>query len=795
MRPPRWRLCPSGPLLLALLALPLAACGGGEPAQEDAGCYAPDARFCNGTESPWAATCVANPDESIISDPPAKASLPVAPYEQEVYRRYLEADGLPSKQMTALVATADGTLWAGTAAGLARLDTTQAPPRFVAAAGTPGTTAITALAVESGENLVVGLDGSVGYLRDGAWEDEMVIPGAGVRALARDGSATWVGTTHGLYRAIYPVVTADDTRTEEVRALAVQSAGVALVATASGLLQGTGGAWTTVTGLPSDDVRALAVEPSGRVLIGTAAGLALLEGATVVETIRGGVGALPFEDVTAVAVDADGARLVGFARGAAKPRDGTWHLYLSRRWTPADTMTAVALADGVVYLGTAAGLGEVATVPMTLADKAVLYETGTEARHVRMDGFVTTDVLLTDPDDLSQGAYYPGDEDNDGLWTQMHIGALCLGYAATGDETLYQYAKRSLKNMFLEIDVPAAWNPDIDGYVARSLVREDETALWQQKLQETERWRGPVEYQGVRYLWKNDTSSDEVVGHYFGYGLYYDLCARDEAEREEIRAHVARLTDYILKGCFYLIDEDGEPTTFGQWGPEFVNEGFASGVGSRGLNGTEIMSHLRVAYHITGDPRYQQAFQYLVEAHAYDENVRKAHDYMKVAIINHSDDELLFLSYYPLLRYEPDPARRAIWQEAVTKSYDDQPWPLRPERNPAWAFIYAYANGTGPQVEAAIADAARTLKEYPLDLRQYGVDNTGRMDYLVHAKLDRFKDPQFTEVPPPDERAVEKWNSNPFRIAAGGDENGTAELSASHWLLAYYLGLYHGFIE
>jgi hypothetical protein len=458
-------------------------------------------------------------------------------------------------------------------------------------------------------------------------------------------------------------------------------------------------------------------------------------------------------------------------------------------------MTAVALADGVVYLGTAAGLGAISTIPMTLADKAVFYDLGTEARHIRMDGFVTTDVLLTDPDDLSQGAAYPWDEDNDGLWTQMHIGALCLGYAATGDEQLYQYARRSLENMFLQIDVPAAWNPAIAGYVTRSLVRDDETAIWQAKLQEPERWKGPAEFQGRSYLWKNDTSSDEVVGHYFGYGLYYDLCAQDEAERQEVRDHVARLTDYILQGCFYLIDEDGDPTSFGKWGPEFVNEGFASNLGSRGLNGTEILSHLRVAYHITGEPRYEQAFQYLVQAHAYDQNVLKAHDYMKVAIINHSDDELLFLSYYPLLRYEPDPERRALWAQAVTKSYDDEPWPLRPTRNPLWAFIYAYANGSGAKVESAIADGVRTLEEYPLDLRQYRVDNTGRMDYVLHPKLDRFDEPQFTAAPPADERRVHKWNSNPYSVADGGDEWGSAELSSSHWLLAYYLGRYHGFIR
>ena len=49
----------------------------------------------------------------------------------------------------------------------------------------------------------------------------------------------------------------------------------------------------------------------------------------------------------------------------------------------------------------------------------------------------------------------------------------------------------------------------------------------------------------------------------------------------------------------------------------------------RGLNAAEILSHLRVAYHITGAPRYHQAYEYLIQVHGYDENVRLAHDYMK----------------------------------------------------------------------------------------------------------------------------------------------------------------------
>ena len=53
--------------------------------------------------------------------------------------------------------------------------------------------------------------------------------------------------------------------------------------------------------------------------------------------------------------------------------------------------------------------------------------------------------------------------------------------------------------------------------------------------------------------------------------------------------------------------------------------------------------------------------------------------------VNHSDDELAFLSYYPLLQYETDPELRKVYQESLERSWQIE----RPERNPLWNFIYA----------------------------------------------------------------------------------------------------------
>ena len=71
-----------------------------------------------------------------------------------------------------------------------------------------------------------------------------------------------------------------------------------------------------------------------------------------------------------------------------------------------------------------------------------------------------------------------------------------------------------------------------------------------------------------RWLWKGDTSSDELVGHYFGYGLYFDLVA-DEKEKQVIKAVVSRVTDHLIRHDYDLIDLDGQPTRWGQWSERY----------------------------------------------------------------------------------------------------------------------------------------------------------------------------------------------------------------------------------
>jgi hypothetical protein len=100
-------------------------------------------------------------------------------------------------------------------------------------------------------------------------------------------------------------------------------------------------------------------------------------------------------------------------------------------------------------------------------------------------------------------------------------------------------------------------------------------------------------------------------------------------------------------------------------------------IGDRGLNLLEILSHLKVAEQITGNPRYAAAASELIAKHAYAINTV----HQKIlwpGHVNHSDDELAFLAFYPLLLFERDPKLRVVYLASLERS-----WKIgRAERSP-----------------------------------------------------------------------------------------------------------------
>ena len=115
-----------------------------------------------------------------------------------------------------------------------------------------------------------------------------------------------------------------------------------------------------------------------------------------------------------------------------------------------------------------------------------------------------------------------------------------------------------------------------------------------------------------KWSWKGDTSSDEIVGHYFVYPIYYDLVATDD-EKKKIKGVVERITSHIVDNKFQLIDLDGKPTRWGWWGPDEIWKD----ADETGLRALHLLSHLRVASYITRDQKFERIYRDLIETHRY----------------------------------------------------------------------------------------------------------------------------------------------------------------------------------
>ncbi len=527
---------------------------------------------------------------------------------------------------------------------------------------------------------------------------------------------------------------------------------------------------------------------------------------------------LPYNDFTCAAAAEDGTIWLGTSRGVVHFDGQSWAYRQGLRWLPDDAVRAIAVdRDGGAWIATSAGLSHIHFVPMTLQEKAEYYEKEIDEFNRRTEFGYVIEAHVNKPGDKSVS--HRSDSDNDGLWTAMYGAGECYAYAATKDPAARQRAKNAFEAMrYLSLAPRGGSHPAPKGFIARTIVPIDEPDPNQRpgytlKGQEESRQRGdklwriyeprwPTSADG-KYYWKSDTSSDELDGHYYFYALYYDLVADSDEERELVREIVRDNADHIVDNNFQMFDHAGV-TRWAVFNPELFNQDVLWAAG-RGLNSLSILSYLATATHITGDPKYQEAARSLRDLHGYHQNVMVPKIQTGMGTGNQSDDEMAFMCFYNLIRYEPDADLRkrylfAFWQY----------WRLeQPEINPFFNFTYAavsqkqsftnqWASYSLEPREGWLADSTDTLQRYPLDRFDWAHDNSHRIDLLSlpQRSLGERGPNGYRnngKVIPVDESFSEHLNHSPWRLKTGG--NGQSLGDGTVYLLPYYMGRYHGFIE
>ena len=119
----------------------------------------------------------------------------------------------------------------------------------------------------------------------------------------------------------------------------------------------------------------------------------------------------------------------------------------------------------------------------------------------------------------------------------------------------------------------------------------------------------------------------------------------------------------------------------------------------------------------------------LINEYGYGENASrsaKVIGYVEGEILsdswNHSDDEMYFLTAPAFVNYAFDEKMKKKHLKAVTSHWQIE----RSEKNPLWNFLYSLSGGNEIDLEESIW----WLKEYPLDLIDWRVENKHRKDLV-----------------------------------------------------------------
>jgi len=352
------------------------------------------------------------------------------------------------------------------------------------------------------------------------------------------------------------------------------------------------------------------------------------------------------------------------------------------------------------------------------------------------------------------------------------LGALSMKYAVTKDPADRALASEVLDGLHLLSTVSGK-----RGLLSR--------AAWPKDVPQPDdgQWHDSPD---GKHVWRGDVSSDQMDGAMYGYAIAYDLMA-DEAQKKLIAQDVSDLVGTLLDTGLMIVDIDGKPTRFGKYMPQYVRL-------IEPMNALLLLQLLKIADHVTGDERFGREYRRLAVDEKYAETAVNARHML--GGVNFSDDVLLFLAYYPLLKYETDPELRALYVKSLERVWEGVGrYPgANAQANPYYGFV---ANEFLKD-ESGVAPGIDTLRWFPLDMK-WNRDTIAGYEKKFTFTFDPAPQSPPTEsgkAVPVDrrEKSWSAWVMNPFKTAGDRTEDVGIEYNGHDYLMAYWLGRYLGLI-
>ncbi len=540
--------------------------------------------------------------------------------------------------------------------------------------------------------------------------------------------------------------------------------------------------------LLSGYVRGLAYHTDGKLWAGGLGGVTIRNETEKLKTLTAKNG-LPSVFVSKIRLAPDSTMWVGTETGVVRyDQNGNHSLRFSRRWLLDDKVQDIAFdAEGTAWIATPKGVSAIRKRTMNLAQKQDFFYDALMKRHIRAPWTAGVAQLKIPGDTAS---WQPEDDDNDGEFTGNYLAMESFRYATTKSPEAKANAKKAFQFLKLLADIT-----ETDGFFARAIIPSDWTEMHDGNLTYTPQQIAeeqvkeprfkPVEKRwhlskDGKWLWKGDTSSDEMCGHMFGYYFYYTLVA-DEAEKKIIGKHIGKIVDHLIRNNFNLVDIDGKPTRWSVWSPNDLNRN-PEWFPDRNQNSMEMLAFLKLAYHTTKNEKYEKEYHKLIETEGYLDNMSKV-TLQNPAWFIYFDVVLQAYLYPMLIKGETDPKLLDFYKNHLEKWYEKR----RVDHNPLINFIYNYTLNKQEELDPSID----FLTDTPLDLVDWPIDHSKREDVQT-VRFPSMDEQQLVQLPPASIRLTVRWDKNPWTLTGG---NIYVEREPVFWLLPYWMGRYLKMIE
>jgi len=436
-------------------------------------------------------------------------------------------------------------------------------------------------------------------------------------------------------------------------------------------------------------------------------------------------------------------------------------------------------------------------IDATLAELAAEFDRVAREDHLCPDGLLRNIRLTDDLSAVEHWKHHP----NVILWSGMYLASQAFRYAVTGEAEAVENARKVVAGMKDSTRVTG-----IEGLYCRSMYKPGVAYDYDGSGSEVWVDSAALGYEGWR--WNHDASKDGYDGMMFGYAAALEHF--DDAELlAEVKLLVAEVAAHLMKNDLQIIDHTGEPTEHGRMYHSAWDD-------APGFNAMLLSSWIKIAAEAGPDAELDD-FYYGCLMETRDgvvcslpptdadlgTYIRTMEDLLWLWLTgckqNYDNFDMCYQAMYPLLRRERDPDLRArlqaVLRDGMFHSDNPQHQTISEIGNSFFTFAYVGLSGVhadDPIAGPAVDDAVCTLKSFP-PIKFDRAIPAGTQEEVCRTRLD---EPAAAEIIPLAEYHFDNylWRLDFFEIQEERSEDRQMVFSPEDFLVAYWLGRYHGLI-